>query len=199
MRLDFPLLANPSAVGIATAPGAFTPEECERILAAIDPASWCSSRVEGRRDGVDAKVLDLGTRSVHEQMMPIDEERWPLTRLASVVHQANDENFQFEVTGFAARDLPVVLRYEADSGDHYVVHLDVGRSHSTRKLTFVVQLSPPDSYEGGELVFPIDGRQAERQQGSMTIFPSYKAHKVDPVRRGTRHALVGWVHGPAFR
>lgn len=33
----------------------------------------------------------------------------------------------------------------------------------------------------------------------LTAFPSYTMHRVTPVTRGVRKALVAWVNGPDFR
>ena len=35
--------------------------------------------------------------------------------------------------------------------------------------------------------------------GNAIVFPSYIAHRVLPITSGMRHALVAWIHGPAFR
>ena len=34
---------------------------------------------------------------------------------------------------------------------------------------------------------------------TLAIFPTYWLHRVTPVTKGTRDAVVGWVHGPSFR
>ncbi|HSH42517.1 MAG TPA: 2OG-Fe(II) oxygenase [Arenicellales bacterium] len=77
----------------------------------------------------------------------------------------------------------------------------------SRKLSVAVNLSPPDDYEGGELLFkdtwgqPVEDAETMgkiRQQGSVVVFPSYIVHTVTPVTRGTRCSLVSWILGPPF-
>ena len=104
-----------------------------------------------------------------------------------------------KVTGLDAGDRPAVLRYEAGTNDHFRPHIDVGSTNSTRKLSFVVQLTDPNTYQGGDLVFSDLGRSAPREQGTLIVFPSFLKHVVSPVVSGTRHALVSWLHGPTFR
>ena len=75
--------------------------------------------------------------------------------------------------------------------------------YSTRKISYSIQLSDEDEYEGGDLViFPDDITDEEklsfRRKGTIILFPSYRAHCVTPVTKGTRNAIVGWVHGNAF-
>jgi len=61
-----------------------------------------------------------------------------------------------------------------------------------------VQLSDPAAYLGGDLLLTLTGTHVSREQGSLIVFPSFLQHVVSPVIRGTRHVLVGWVHGPTF-
>ena len=77
-----------------------------------------------------------------------------------------------------------------------------------RKLSVTVNLTSPESYDGGNLKFDfgkhIQGEQyheAEiaREQGTVIVFPSYVNHCVTPVTRGTRYSLVLWCSGRPFK
>jgi PKHD-type hydroxylase len=84
----------------------------------------------------------------------------------------------------------------------YDWHIDVGpESLSIRKLSFVVQLTAPEDYDGGdlELMAGLPAQFGVRDQGTMVCFPSYVLHRVRPVERGLRRTLVGWVSGPPYR
>ena len=35
--------------------------------------------------------------------------------------------------------------------------------------------------------------------GSIILFPSYLVHRVRPITKGTRYAIVGWMHGDSFK
>jgi len=39
----------------------------------------------------------------------------------------------------------------------------------------------------------------EPREGRMIFFPSWLPHKVNPITKGKRISLVGWVHGPFFK
>jgi PKHD-type hydroxylase len=62
-------------------------------------------------------------------------------------------------------------------------------------VSFTLFLNSPSEYEGGELV--IEGADDEKayklEAGSAIIYPSTTLHRVDPVTRGTRLVVVGWV------
>ena len=90
-----------------------------------------------------------------------------------------------------------LIRYA--SGDFFDWHVDVASSDGInwRKLTFSVQLSEPEDYAGGTLEFcGTDQSAASRERGTLIAFPSFCMHRVQPVTRGIRYALVGWLYGP---
>lgn len=72
-----------------------------------------------------------------------------------------------------------------------------------RKLSFSLQLSDPDDYEGGNLQMQYGCSNplvyAPRNKGSLTIFDSRVQHRVKKVTKGVRRSLVGWVIGPRWR
>ncbi len=117
------------------------------------------------------------------------------------VSQINSEYYRFELAGLSQTDPVQILRYEAADAAHHDWHVDIGESHSTRKLSFSLQLSDADDYDGGDLEFLPDqvGDPDMRQQGTLIVFPSYKTHRVRQITSGVRYALVGWLHGAAFR
>ena len=70
-----------------------------------------------------------------------------------------------------------------------------------RKLSITFQMSDAAEYEGGDLEFNASGRieTAPKKKGQLILFPSYCLHRVAPVTKGTRRALVAWVVGPPLR
>ena len=93
-------------------------------------------------------------------------------------------------------------------GGGYGWHVDTAPlDGAVRKLTVLVQLSPSEAYDGGDLEIrrhgvPGDERYpippAARRQGSLIVFPSFLLHRVSPVVRGRRESLTTWVRGPRF-
>ena len=76
------------------------------------------------------------------------------------------------------------------------------KTELVRKLSFTVQLSSPDDYEGGNIQFLNEANQkiiAPRQRGAIILFDSRTKHRVMKVTRGTRRSIVGWVVGPRWR
>ena len=71
-----------------------------------------------------------------------------------------------------------------------------------RKLSFAMQLSDPDDYEGGNVQLMDesgDNYVVPRQRGSIVLFDSRTQHRVCKVTSGVRKSIVGWVVGPRWK
>ena len=71
-----------------------------------------------------------------------------------------------------------------------------------RKLSFVLQLSDPNDYEGGNLQLLNEAGKtyiAPRKRGTIILFDSRTQHRVIKVRSGVRKSLVGWTVGPRWK
>ena len=77
-----------------------------------------------------------------------------------------------------------------------------------RKISMTLNLTDPNSYEGGNLKFDlgphVKGNRIKvcddsRSQGSLIVFPSFMYHCVTPVISGTRFSLVLWCLGKPWQ
>jgi len=115
-------------------------------------------------------------------------------------------------------------RPNSSVGDFYTWHTDAGFKQygdRQRKLSFSLQLSDPDDYEGGAFEY-IDAHKtfdrlipnqktlqlddivkslpfSAKEKGSIIVFPSHVHHQVKPVTHGTRISLVGWMVGKNWK
>ena len=113
--------------------------------------------------------------------------------VVSAATQINASIWGYTLNGM---DKLQLLKYNV--GGHYGWHLDIGSGdHMYRKLSFVIPLSPPEHYEGGELIVKTSKKEQSvpLTQGKMILFPSFILHKVTPVTKGERYMLVGWLRG----
>jgi len=81
-------------------------------------------------------------------------------------------------------------------GQTYGPHVDDAIMGSVRTdLSFTLFLSGPEEYDGGSLVIEdtAEARAFRPAAGDMILYPSTTLHRVEPVTKGTRFALVGWV------
>lgn len=182
-------------VAVYSVPNAFSTQECAEILRKVEAEPDSEARLVGQ-----ARDHNLRRASV-VWLDDVPGTGWVMDRLISVVRRANREQFNFDLREFA--ESPQVASYAGEENGHFTWHSDIGDGPvaGKRKLTLVVQLSKPGSYDGGELEIMPGAHvvAASRVQGSCTVFPSFLLHQVTPVTRGTRRSLTVWAHGPAFR
>lgn len=161
----------------------------------LDELEHMASMADGAANNAGTKI-----RQCKVGYVAPGEPKWLFDKLTFVCRKANQTYFKFMLYGFGEQ--LQLLRYESVNEDHYGWHQDLGGGVGCRKLSFSLQLSLPDAYDGGDLVIAKSAGsvlQMPRTRGVLIFFPSYQMHCVTPVKRGVRHALAGWVRGPAFR
>lgn len=116
---------------------------------------------------------------------------------------ANKDFFDIHISKL---DYVQFTQYNDDDRGEYKEHHDVFWLNNDpfyhRKLSCIIQLSDPLTYEGGDFTIteastPLD--KETKMQGTIVYFPSFLRHKVAPVTKGTRYSLVAWFDGPKWR
>lgn len=94
-----------------------------------------------------------------------------------------------------------LTEYDGSEKQHYDWHQDSSelcKEPYERKLTLVMQLSPPTDYEGG--TFELKGDPIPpnyfRAPGDLLFFRSNLWHRANEVTKGKRFSLVSWIKGP---
>jgi predicted 2-oxoglutarate/Fe(II)-dependent dioxygenase YbiX len=171
---------------------------------------------------LDGGISNTAKRDSKNTWVPSDH--WVCGFLWHYVMKANRENYRYDLTNL---DCESVQYTHYDVGQYYKWHNDAGLSglsyvgrtetqnlekqstdylirnaEHTRKLSFVMQLSSADDYEGGNLQIMSDSGDtyfAPRAQGSIILFDSRAMHRVTKIKSGYRKSLVGWVAGPSWK
>jgi PKHD-type hydroxylase len=172
-------------------PEAFSAAECERLIALAQGqgAGLAPAPIYGGAGHVPPERV----RRVAVSMQARGEANaWFFDRLDALFADAGAE------LGLAVAPMtePVqILRY--DPGDHFQAwHTDAGADrHADRLLSVSVELSEPGDHEGGDLEILPDlvAKPRTLPRGGARIFMSRALHRVTPVRRGVRWALVNWT------
>jgi PKHD-type hydroxylase len=170
----------------------FTPEECDQII-----KLGLSLQVDR---AVAADDAEHKIRKSKVSWIPTEEQNhWIFDKCAGMVIQSNSQFFNYDLQYIENLQFGI---YDSSEIGFYGRHIDTQYiSTGTRKLSFSILLSDPESYEGGELLlhYKKEPHQAAREQGLSVIFPSAMLHEVTPVTKGIRYSLVGWVVGPRFK
>ena len=176
---------------------AFTGEEVAAIITLGDRLRLEKATVVYGEGG---SASDDPTRITRTAWMPRTvETAWVYERMERAIRAVNSDVYRFDLSGFS--DLFQYTVYHGEEGGHFDWHVDQIRQPAHRKLSISLQLSDPADYDGCDLEIHCGSRQAavSRQRGALVVFPSYILHRVTPIRRGTRKALVAWAAGPPFR
>lgn len=77
-------------------------------------------------------------------------------------------------------------------GWHYDNHLIKAQRTD---ISFTLFLTDPQDYEGGELElkYPMQTKKIKGRRGQILIYPTGVLHRVNPVTKGERISMVGWV------
>lgn len=167
------------------------PEMCDLIISEGDKLISGDGRVGG--NGVGA----YDPRARETNISFFDQYHW-IGGLC--MHYANIANngaeWNIEING--AQNVQYA-RYFPEQ--YYNPHRDasITKEPMMRKLSVAIQISDPNTYEGGE--FEIEGITLHdfRRRGSIVVFPSIMNHGIRPVTKGVRHSVVCWLTGPRFR
>ncbi len=171
---------------------AFSDNECDDIIATLDKLEIKDASI-----GV-ANELKSNIRSNSiGWVTPNDDTRWFYDKISEVTHNMNNQFWNFDLESIPELQF---TKY-ANIGDNYNYHIDIcpGSSPTYRKLTFSIQLTDENDYEGCDLEFMPGNDIAPRGRGTISFFPSFTTHRVTPLISGERNALVGWVCGPNFK
>lgn len=149
----------------------------------------------GEKMDTDTKIRDSKIAFIRSSD---ESNKWIFERITRSIININKQFWDFELSRMET------LQYsEYGIGQFYKEHIDMmyqGPNRAVRKLSFTVQLTDPNEYQGGDVVIKTGNTDiVHKNKGTIIFFPSYVLHEVKPVTKGTRHALVGWVTGPRFK
>ena len=151
--------------------------------------------VVGRGEGeIEDEIRRTKIRWLHLD----PETQFVFTSVGLSAQEANTINWNFDLTH--TTDYIQLANYTSEGEGHYGWHQDFG-ADTIRKLSYVLQLSRPDEYEGGELQLQCGStiETIPKERGRITMFPSWVFHRVTPVTKGARQTLTTWLLGPELR
>ena len=155
--------------------------------------------VNGSSDVIDHRASDIAWVGLQAGDAHLNNYIW------NFIQHANRAFFGFDIQLIPSIQYTI---YRSEYKGHYDWHHDTsfaGVAPYCRKLSFILQLSDSDEYEGGDFELDPDYRDDNftkeelRAKGTAIVFPSFYKHRVTPVTKGVRRSLVAWAEGPKFR
>jgi PKHD-type hydroxylase len=165
-----------------------TREELAAINAKLDAATW----IDGR------ETANGPTRKIKNNLQLGADD--PLAReLGGRIHAALMRSDHFRAAAFP--DLMAPIRFATYSqGMTYGWHADLAHMRFNdvvvrADVACTVFLSPPESYQGGELAIrtPLAELRFKAQAGDAVVYPATTMHRVEPVTAGTRRVALTWI------
>ena len=176
----------------------FSNEECDDILSKWENMSSTIREKFGPYDDlVEYDEIDrkCDIKWVHYYFK---DWEWVFDRITSIAKEVNDCHYKFELSDPITLESLQFTRY--NTGGFYKWHTDWkgGTVYDNRKISFTIELSDPETYEGGGLMLS-GNKKAPTQRGLIHFFPSFVRHKADNIIKGTRFSMVGWIPGYYFK
>ncbi|OBV11300.1 Fe2+-dependent dioxygenase [Erythrobacter dokdonensis] len=164
------------------------PDRLAAIRQRIDLLEWRDGREtagatarEVKRNRQAAMDTSAGKR-MHDELLPLIADH-PVVKAA-----AQPRRFS-----------PLIVS-NTGVGGQYGAHVDnalmgKGAARLRTDLSFTLFLTPPEEYDGGELVIHAAGmsQEVKGEAGHLALYPSSSIHEVRPVTRGERVVCVGWI------
>jgi PKHD-type hydroxylase len=172
------------------APAVLAADDVAYIRAVLAEAPWGDGRVTAGPQSGAVK---------HNQQLPEDSE--VARDLGDRVLAALDHAPRFLSAALPARVFPPLFNRYAEGMD-FGTHIDnaIRRVPGSRlsirtDLSATLFLTPPENYDGGELVIEdtYGVQSVKLTAGDMILYPATSRHRVMPVTRGERLACFFWV------
>lgn len=173
-------------------PNVLSADELAHLQRALAAADWADGRETVGAQGAQVK---------RNEQLP---DGSPLkAELGRVVLAALERHPLFFAAALPLRILPPRFnRYQG--GGEYGLHVDGAvmitghgeqRAHLRSDVSCTLFLSPPETYDGGELVVSdtYGEHEVKLPAGDLVVYPSSSLHRVNAVTRGARLASFFWV------
>ena len=165
-----------------------------------EEVAHCRSVLEGTQ-WVDGRVTAGAQSALAKHNLQVPENAPQARALGEIVLRALGTNAAFNSAAVPFRVFPPLFnRY--DVGMKFGAHVDnairfiPGPNIRVRTdLSATLFLTPPEDYDGGELVIQDTyGEQSVKfGAGDMVLYPASSLHRVEPVMRGSRWASFFWI------
>lgn len=151
---------------------------------------------EGSVLAEDISIVNHKVRKCKTNWIPTHEFNFIEHGLKVIVENVNEMKWNMNLT----HEWEAEIQYTQynGKGHFYNWHQDAYETYDsvkTRRISIVYCLSHKKDYVGGEFqIKRDDGTTYTRKfdYGDFIVFPSYKVHRVKPLKSGNRTTLVGW-------
>ncbi|MGO4173636.1 Fe2+-dependent dioxygenase [Bosea sp. TAF32] len=170
-------------------PGLLTSEEVQHCRSVLEASAWTDGSVTA---GEQARKVK------NNLQLPVDSPQ--ARELGQIVLHGLGRNATFTSAAMPLRVLPPMFnRY--DIGMRFGSHVDAavrsaaGGARMRADISSTLFLTPPEDYDGGELVIEdtYGTREVKLPAGDLIVYPTTCLHSVNEITRGSRWASFFWT------
>ena len=205
---------------IGILPNAYTPEECDRIVAYKNKYKRQDAAAYNTDASNRKNLMDDQSRLSDVHFFRYYDESWIIDKTIKAASKFNDKFCKYNIDWFGLNHEMQLANYDKP-GHWFDWHRDLNfhsydehkesieQGKYKRKISAIIQLTDPKEYVGGRLQLgteqeklraePNDTHQSHLQKGSMLFFPSFVNHMVDKLVSGSRQSFTIWYLGPPWR
>lgn len=132
-------------------------------------------------------------------MTPNYRTNWLYDIVVDQIEKINGILYGFDIWGIAEPIMYCRFNQQTDAWSARSDQFGVG---PVRKLTFMLQLSDENSYEGSDIQLIYGNNKIDnipRKQGTLTVFPSYMVYGIEKPTSGNHDILIGYFTGKELR
>lgn len=167
----------------------FNASEVAQISTLLDSAEW-----------VDGSQSAGGIAQTVKNNLQLNDQTAQAAELRGILLERLSRDALFISAALPTKIFPPKFNCYRDGG-YYGSHVDsaiftLANGEQLRSdLSATLFLSPPDSYEGGELCIETQygAQEIKLNAGDLILYPSTSLHQVKAVTRGARVAAFFWV------
>ena len=168
--------------------------ECEQFQTHLSKDVWQDVWIDG------AKTAGEMAKKV-KQNEQLDELKEPAISLSNHILRALTASGEFMSLALPDKIYPPMFNRYQNGGfygqhvDNAILHIKGTQISMRGDLSATLFLTPPEEYEGGELII-INGDKQEQYKlpmGDMVVYPTTFLHEVKPVTKGKRVCAVFWT------
>jgi PKHD-type hydroxylase len=171
-------------------PDVLTSDQVESARKLLGQADWVDGRVTAGHQSARAKYN-----------MQVPEDHPAARELGDMILAALHNNLLFISAALPLRIFPPLFnRYEGSQSfgthvDNAIRQIPGMPLRIRTDLSATLFLTPPDEYDGGELVVEdtYGVHSVKLPAGNLVVYPASSLHQVQPVTRGVRMASFFWI------
>ena len=142
------------------------------------------------------KVVEFIERDLSEDSN-ISDTHWVGGFVWHYIDRANRENFLYDLSHLDGDSVKLKIYNEGDK-ESWNVDAKPSTDENIRKISFIIQLSDHNDYEGGNIQILDETSNmynVPRKRGTVSLFDSTAQYRMSKITKGTRKSLIGWAVG----